>query len=58
MKASNFQFLNPYLEEMFFAGNDNFDMNEDIEMENSFTALFLTLMGGMPWLFSRLWASR
>ena len=36
MKASNFQFLNPYLEEMFFAGNDNFDMNEDIEMENSF----------------------
>ena len=36
MKASNFQFLNPYLEELFFAGNDNFDMNEDIEMENSF----------------------
>lgn len=36
MKASSFQFINPYLEEMFFAGNDNFDMNEDIEMENSF----------------------
>lgn len=36
MKASSFQFINPYLEEMFFAGNNNFDMNEDIEMENSF----------------------
>lgn len=37
MKPSNFQFLNPYLEEVYFVVNPNFDTDDiEIEMQNSF----------------------
>ena len=38
MKESKFQFLNPYLEEVYFIVNPDFnvDNNENIEMKNSF----------------------
>ena len=37
MKPSNFQFVNPYLEELYFVENHNFDANQtEFEMQNSF----------------------
>lgn len=37
VKPSNFQFLNPYLEEVYFVVNPNFDVDDiEIEMQNSF----------------------
>lgn len=37
MKPSKFQFVNPYLEEVYFIENNNFDANEtELEMQNSF----------------------
>lgn len=37
MKASNFQFLNPYLEEVHFEVNNDFDAERDkMEIQNSF----------------------
>ena len=38
MKASKFQFLNPYLEEVSFVTNSdyNVDVDKEIEMKNSF----------------------
>lgn len=38
MRKSKFQFINPYLEEMYFSAVSNFDVeNSDIEIQNSFS---------------------
>lgn len=37
MRQSNFQFLNPYLEKIYFKTNDNFDIdNDEYEIKNAF----------------------
>lgn len=36
MKQSKFQFINPYLEEIYFLANSSFNADDEIEMENSF----------------------
>lgn len=38
MKESSFQFLNPYLEEVYFAGNADYNAgNDEMDIHNSFS---------------------